>query len=53
MARHPNEGVVQVGGAVLPHYMARHGDGHHQLGTTSSRKEAAVIATILRLFNPN
>ena len=29
------------------------GDGHHVLGTASSREEAAVIATILRLFNPN
>ncbi len=33
--------------------MARHGDGHHLLGTASSWKEAAVIATILHLFNPN
>jgi len=31
----------------------RHGDGHHLLGTASSREEALVIATILRLFNPN
>ncbi len=31
----------------------RHGTGHHLLGTTSSREEAVVIATILRLFNPN
>jgi len=31
----------------------RHGDGHHLLGTASSREEAVVIATILRLFNPN
>ncbi len=31
----------------------RHGDGHHLLGTVSSREEAVVIATILRLFNPN
>ncbi len=29
------------------------GDGHHLLGTASSREEAVVIATILRLFNPN
>ena len=27
--------------------------GHHLLGTVSSREEAAVVATILRLFNPN
>ena len=31
----------------------RHGAGHHLLGTASSREEAVVIATILRLFNPN
>jgi len=31
----------------------RHGAGHHLLGTASSREEAMVIATILRLFNPN
>ncbi len=31
----------------------RHGDGHHLLGTASSREEAVVITTILRLFNPN
>ena len=31
----------------------RHGTGHHLLGTASSREEAVVIATILRLFNPN
>ena len=29
------------------------GDGHHVLGTAPSCEEAAVIATILRLFNPN
>ena len=28
-------------------------DSHHVLGTASSGEEAAVIATILRLFNPN
>ncbi len=31
----------------------RHGAGHHLLGTASSREEAVVVATILRLFNPN
>ena len=31
----------------------KHGAGHHLLGTASSREEAVVIATILRLFNPN
>ena len=31
----------------------KHGTGHHLLGTASSREEAVVIATILRLFNPN
>ncbi len=31
----------------------RHRAGHHLLGTASSREEAVVIATILRLFNPN
>ena len=31
----------------------KHGDGHHLLGTASLREEAVVIATILRLFNPN
>jgi hypothetical protein len=29
------------------------GDGHHLLGTSSSHEEAVVIATILRLYNPN
>lgn len=29
------------------------GNGHHLLGTASSREEAVVIATILRLFNPD
>ena len=27
--------------------------GHHLSGTVSSREEAPVVATILRLFNPN
>lgn len=31
----------------------RHRTGHHLLGTAASHEEAAVIATILRLFNPN
>jgi hypothetical protein len=31
----------------------KHGTGHHLLGTASSREETVVIATILRLFNPN
>ena len=31
----------------------KHGAGHHLLGTMSSREEAVVVATILRLFNPN
>ena len=31
----------------------RHGTEHHLFGTASSREEAVVIATILRLFNPN
>ena len=31
----------------------KHGAGHHLLGTVSSREEAAVVATILRLFNLN
>jgi len=29
----------------------RHDAGHHLLGTASSREEAVVIATMLRLFN--
>ncbi len=29
------------------------GNAHHLLGTASSREEAVVIATILRLFNPD
>ena len=29
------------------------GDSYHVLGTASSGEEAAVIATILRLYNPN
>ncbi len=32
--------------------IAKHGDGHHLLGTAASREEAVVIATSLRL-NPN
>lgn len=28
-------------------------DGHHLLGTMSSHEEAAIVAIILRLFNPN
>jgi hypothetical protein len=31
----------------------KYGTSHHLLGTASSREEAVVIATILRLFNPN
>ena len=31
----------------------KYGAGHHRLGTASSREEAVVIATILRLFNPD
>lgn len=31
----------------------RHRAGHHLLGTAASHEEAAVIATILRLFNPD
>jgi hypothetical protein len=31
----------------------KRGAGHHLLGTAGSREEAVVIATILRLFNPN
>jgi hypothetical protein len=30
----------------------RRGDGHVVLGEASSREEAVVIATILRMFNP-
>ena len=33
--------------------VSKHDTGHHLLGTVSSQEEAAVIATILRLFNPN
>lgn len=33
--------------------ISRHGAGHHLLGTAASREEAVVIATILRLFNPD
>ena len=31
----------------------KYGTGHHPLGTASCNEEAVVIATILRLFNPN
>ncbi len=31
----------------------KHGAVHHLLGTVSSWEEAAVVATILRLFNTN
>ena len=31
----------------------KHGTGHQVLGTASSNEEAVVIATMLRLFNPN
>ena len=40
----PGSGVVGI---------PRHGEGHHLLGTTSSREEAVTIATILRLCNPD
>ena len=30
----------------------RSDEGHHVLGEAASQEEAAVIATILRLFNP-
>lgn len=28
-------------------------DGHHLLGEASSREEAVVVATMLRMWNPN
>ena len=43
--------VEAAGTAVVG--IPKHGTGHHVLGTASSNEEATVIATILRLFNPN
>ncbi len=52
MAKRPNEGVVQVSGPVLLHYgQARRRPSPARHGVVP--EEAAVIATILRLFNPN
>ena len=31
----------------------KHGDGHHRLGPSASRDDAVVVATLLRLLNPN
>lgn len=43
--------VEAAGGKVVG--VSRHGAGHHLLGTAASWEEAVVIATTLRLFNPN
>jgi hypothetical protein len=43
--------IEAVGSGIVG--IPRHGAGHHLLGTASSREEAVVIATILRLLNPN
>ncbi len=44
--------TVEAAGSVIVG-IPKSADGHHLLGTASSREEANVIATILRLFNPN
>ena len=43
--------IEAVGSGIVG--IPKHGTGHHLLGTMSAREEAAVVATILRLFNPN
>jgi len=43
--------VEAAGTAVVG--IPKHGSGHHVLGIASSGEEATVIATMLRLFNPN
>ncbi len=44
--------TVEAAGSVIVG-IPKSADGHHLLGTASSHEEATVIATILRLFNPN
>ncbi len=44
--------AIEAAGSMVVGTLKR-GNGHHLLGTASSREEAAVIATVLRLFNPN
>ncbi len=43
--------VEAVGSLVVG--IPKSADGHHLLGTATSREEAVVVATILRLLNPN
>ena len=43
--------IEAAGSAVIG--IPKHGTGHHVLGTASCNEEAVVIATVLRLFNPN
>jgi len=43
--------VEAVGSVVVG--IPKSADGHHLLGTAPSYEEAVVVATILRLFNPN
>ncbi len=44
--------TVEAAGSIIVG-IPKSADGHHLLGTASSREEATVIATIPRLFNPN
>jgi len=43
--------VEAVGSVVVG--IPKSADSHHLLGMAPSREEAVVVATILRLFNPN
>ena len=44
--------IVEAAGTAVVG-IPKHGSGHHVLGIASSGEEATVIATMLRLFNPN
>ena len=44
--------TVEAAGSVIVG-IPNSADGHHLLGTAASREEAVVVATILRLLNPN
>ena len=44
--------TVEAAGSVIVG-IPKSADGHHLLGAAASREEAVVVATILRLLNPN
>jgi len=44
--------TVEAAGSVIVG-IPKSADGHHLLGMAPSREEAVVVATILRLLNPN